>query len=259
MLVTKLKADPKDIICCTSSLRRAISTAMVLVKEIWKSQLSTCKPKIEARDDFREWLGWEHESTTDKRRAKRQIKEDHTGKGIDLLFADNFTEEDRMFDKRPLKESWIEVEERWQHGLDSLFQDPRQYVVLTSNNRSIQCGLRACGLAVDTEKMNSSKKITVLNMENCAILALLVDKVQLTGGVAQQRAKQREAIKQQDNLMILTLRKKEKDNAVDELEILKKAQPARFKELLDLLSQAARSKAKKDIEDREKAQAKEQV
>lgn len=212
VLLKNMMVDLKNVAFYSSPLHRCISTAKI-------AALRVCcghdrQPLIQISDKFREWLGWEHNAASDYRGTKEEIERAYRASSIGLVFEDDFPEDDEMFKSKPVRESWVNVRKRWERGLDWIFEnDDRQYICLFGNNRSLQCGLHVMGLPLDDVLMKKDKKITVMNMENCAMLAFVVHRNPLTDDAARKKENEWEDMEKKEHGMILDLKDKER-NAV---------------------------------------------
>lgn len=177
ILIKALKVNVDNIAFHTSSLERCISTAELVMQEMG------CKGEpLYVHDGLREWVGYDHQSNTDKRNTRTQIEGRH--KAVKLRYLESFPEDDELFVKidGKIKELWVDVGIRWVRSLVSAFTRKRtlKYIILVSNNRAIQCGLRELGLAADEESMANSKlpeKLVVQDMKNAGVMALVVKQI----------------------------------------------------------------------------------
>lgn len=216
----ELKLTAHDVGLYSSSLRRCISTAEVAVSAIFKDSANTPssgqtppprgKATVIVMDELREWLGWDHNAGSDRRSTKTQIEHNFRDSGVNLRFGHCFPNKDIMFQATTIKESWVDVRRRWERALDYIFDnDPRKYICLFGNNRSLQCGLHVLGLPLDDTLIEQHKKITVLNMENGAVIALLVRRQPLSQDEAEKKRLLWANWEQQEAAIIKSLKIKE--------------------------------------------------
>lgn len=215
-----LNLNFKEIPSLTSSLDRCIETAKRVNTGIYNDE--KIRPVLTVLDWPREWLGWDHNSNTDKRTTKSEIVERYKS-SVHLEFQEGFTADDEMFNRSPLRESWTEVGRRWVKAVDLAFQKygkgPR-ICLLFGNNRSIQCGLRELGLEVDEEKVATSEppgKLIVEDMENAAVMALVVDRFKPTQKQIAERNEQWKKMEVEDIPKIKALGKVEMEEAKAQL------------------------------------------
>lgn len=185
MLLDDLEVEPRDVGFYSSPLHRCIATAEIAARTVFEGNTTTRsttrmlpprgRPVVGVLDELREWLGWDHNMETDRRGTKAEITNDFRHFNVDLMFKEDFPEEDAMCQGETIRESWVDVRKRWERALDWIFEnDARKYICLSSNNRSLQCGLHVLGLPLDAGLIEKHKKITVVNLANCAMLAFVV-------------------------------------------------------------------------------------
>lgn len=221
MLLDKLEVQPRDVSFYSSSLHRCISTAEIAAGAVFRGNATMRpakrmspprgRPAVIVLDELREWLGWDHNVATDRRSSKAEITRAFRHSDVDLVFKKDFPEEDVMCQKETIRESWVDVRRRWERALDWIYDnDPRKYVFLSSNNRSLQCGLHVLGLPLDAGLIEKHKKITVVNMANCAVLAFVVRRQPLSDPEVLEKEMLWEALELKEQDIIRALRIKEK-------------------------------------------------
>lgn len=217
-----LGAEPRDVGFYSSPLRRCISTAAIAAcavsqgdanadtRHTQETSHARGRPAVTVLDELREWLGWDHNVETDRRGTKTDIEQAFAQSDVDLRFKTDFSEEDVMFQDERVRETWVGVRRRWERALDWIFQsDERKYICLFGNNRSLQCGLNALGLPLDTRLVEEHKKITVVNLANCAMLALVVHRQPLSAAEAHVKELNWQDLERQEQSVIAALRIKE--------------------------------------------------
>lgn len=215
-LFNNLIVKPDEIEFVTSSLERCISTAKLVMQGMGHKNTP-----LGVYDGLREWVGYGHQSNTDKRITKTQIEKRHKGT-VNLKLEEGFPEIDNLFVKDTdgqVKELWDNVGQRWVKALASAFETPQtKYVIVVSNNRAIQCGLRELGLRVNTGKMATNEsfpeKLVVEDMKNAGAMALVLDKSALT----KEEIDYRKRITKDDERNIKNLVVKEDTKAMEQAE-----------------------------------------
>ncbi|KAJ4415152.1 hypothetical protein N0V82_007522 [Gnomoniopsis sp. IMI 355080] len=154
----------------TSSLKRCISTTEELILD---SQLAN---RIIVADGFREWMGYDHVEFNDRRATRTEILKDTGSRGFKTDFLGDFPEQDEMFQRRPLREAYTDVDVRWEDSLNTIFEtDSNSIICICSNNRAIQSCFRVMGHEADATVLQSN--FGIMNMRNGAVVALLVTRV----------------------------------------------------------------------------------
>lgn len=222
----------------SSSLNRCISTAEIAASAIFQHQEQNTvgkgatathgatsrypqgsRPALVVLDELREWLGWDHNAGSDRRGSKAEITHAFRDSHVDLVFKRDFPEDDIMMRQGDtVRETWVDVRKRWERALDWIYEnDARKYICLFGNNRSLQCGLHVLGLPLDAGLVDKHKKITVVNMANCAMVALIVRRQALSGPEEVYEKEIRWAeleLKEQDVIQALRMKEKAaKENA----------------------------------------------
>jgi len=234
----------------TSSLDRCIATAMIVAACICKDELEY-QPTLHVLDWLREWVGWGHNSNTDKRSTKTEILEKHQA-NTKLEFQPNFTQNDEMFSQSPLEETWTAVGQRWVKAIDLAFKhkfgnNPRIGLIV-GNNRSIQCGLRALELDVDEVMMAVTKppgKLVVEDMNNAAVMALLVKRFNPDKDQIAARTEKWKAIERDEVENIKELRRKERLESEAQLKKLLEQEGKLRDEFLEMVPEQTIEKIKR--------------
>lgn len=222
MLLDDLGIEPRGVGFYSSSLHRCISTAEIAACAVSQGNTNAdnrttqgtshvpVRPAVVVLDELREWLGWDHNIQTDRRGSKTDIKQAFYYSGVDLRFKNDFSEEDVVFQGEPIRETWVNVRRRWERALDWIFEsDERKHICLFGNNRSLQCALHALGLPLDTGLVEEYKKITVVNLANCAVLALVVRRQPLSPAEAHEKELEWNDLERKEQDVIAALRMKE--------------------------------------------------
>lgn len=220
MLLDESGVRPRDVGFYSSSLNRCIHTAAIAANAVFQGDAERCRteetshvreqPAVIVFDEFREWLGWDHNAGSDRRSSKTDIKHAFRESNVDLMFRRDFPEEDVMCQAKVIQEHWVDVRRRWERALDWIYEnDERKYICLFSNNRSLQCGLDVLGLPLDADLVQKHKKITVVNMANGAMLAFVVHRQPLSGPEGQEKEREWTRVKQEEYDIILALKAKE--------------------------------------------------
>lgn len=150
----------------TSPLRRCIETAAAITT----AEKPSNDPELEVCvvDNFREWMGYDHNEQNDTRGTREEI-EKHAKNVLKVKtkFMGSFPEEDKMFNQKPLQETWSQVDERWEAALNSIFEtDSNKVICICGNNRSIQSGLRLIGHEADEKVLEDN--FSIMNMGSCS-------------------------------------------------------------------------------------------
>lgn len=140
-------------------------------------------PTVNVMDNFREWMGYDHNEATDCRGTRTEIvdKARLPGPGPSVDFKGFFSERDEMFEERirageSVRELWIDVDRRWREALDVIWRDDdSQSICIVGNNRSLQSLLRVVGFPCT--KQTLEEEFGILNMQNAAIVPLLVTRI----------------------------------------------------------------------------------
>lgn len=214
-LQSELKVELNDVAFYSSSLSRCISTAEIATNVMYagtSSRAQGSKPQVTVLDELREWLGWDHIAGSDRRSSKTKIKSDFSNRQVDLHFREEFPEDDNMMNEIPIQETWVDVRRRWEKALDYIYEtNEHKYICVFGNNRSLQCGLDLLRLPQDKHLIEKHKKITVLNMANCSMLALVVRRRPLTKSEAKKKNDRWTTMERQEQPIILALKEKEKE------------------------------------------------
>lgn len=222
MLLDDLGVEPRGVGFYSSSLRRCISTAEIAACAVSQGNANAdnrttqatshvpVRPAVMVLDELREWLGWDHNVQADRRGSKTDIEQAFHHSGVDLIFKHDFSEEDIVFQGETIRETWVNVRRRWERALDLIFEsDERKYICLFGNNRSLQCALHALSLPLDAGLVQQYKKITVVNLANCAVLALVIRRQSLSAAEAQEKELQWKDLERNEQDVIAALRMKE--------------------------------------------------
>lgn len=154
----------------SSSLKRCIVTTeeLVLACQLEK--------RITVVDGFREWMGYDHTEFNDRRATRTEILQDSRTRGFHTEFLGSFPERDEMFESRPLREAYTDVDVRWENSLNTIFEmDPNNIICICSNNRAIQSYFRVTGHKADATVLLDN--FGIMNMRNGAVVALLVTRL----------------------------------------------------------------------------------
>lgn len=146
----------------TSPLRRCIETAAAIRKA--GNSYGVPPSEVYVADNLREWLGYNHHEQNDTRGTKEEIKK-HAKSVLQVQpkFVGYFPEDDQMFNRRPLQETWSQVDERWEAALNLIFEtDLNKVICICGNNRSIQSGLRVVGHEADQKVLQDN--FGIMNM-----------------------------------------------------------------------------------------------
>lgn len=157
----------------SSPLKRCISTTEELI------EACQLEKRLTVVDNFREWMGYDHTEYNDKRETRTEILRDTRSRGFKAAFSGPFPEADRMFERRPLREAYTDVDIRWEDSLNRIFEtDSNNIVCICSNNRAIQSSFRVVGHEASPQVLRSN--FSIMNMKNGAVVALLVTRVALS-------------------------------------------------------------------------------
>lgn len=156
----------------SSPLKRCISTTEELI------EACQLEKRLTVVDGFREWMGYDHTEFNDRRDTRTEIVKDTQARGFKTNFSGPFPETDRMFERRPLREAYTDVDVRWENSLNRIFEtDSNSIICICSNNRAIQSSFRVIGHDASTQVLRSN--FGVMNMKNGAVVALLVTRVKV--------------------------------------------------------------------------------
>lgn len=224
----------------TSPLRRCITTAVAISNAAHrKGHMESKEPHIHVVDNFREWLGWNHNQQNDTRSTRTDI-EDHaaTSMGIELSFPLAFPETDEMFLQSPLEETWVQVDQRWEETLRFIFEtDSNKVICISGHNRCIQSGFRTMGYAVDDETLRHN--FGIMNMRNGAMVAFLVRRCRLDATEVEAIRAQRATLRKKEELIIRQAKDSDDKDADKELQNMTLVEMKRLLELLHPLAQQA--------------------
>lgn len=154
----------------SSPLRRCIQTAIHVNKALYGK--SKAPDTIHVKDGLREWIGWDHNHSSDMRSPKQEMKAMATmiGGNIDYPtpqendpWVPNFASKKNLkFDR---KEAYADVRKRIEETLNGIFDNDTSKVIhLFLHNRCFRSFLRVIGHTEAEE----------IDMENCATIVFLV-------------------------------------------------------------------------------------
>lgn len=238
MLKTELEANevfptlwPKTFY--TSPVKRCISTTVAILDASRNNDSGFHVPNITVVDNFREWLGWIHSEQNDSRGTRTDIQQHAKSLGVHPTFLGPFPEEDEMFEQDPLEEAWVDVDERWEEGLNKIFDtDPNRVVCICGNNRSLQSSLRLIGHHAADEVLERS--FGLANMKNGAMMAFLVRREELNAAQIEERQRERRRWREIE-VDIIVRNKRASDNLAEEQ--VRNYEEARFDKLREHLGQ----------------------
>jgi len=128
--VSKLYSGLKDLRpqkVFTSPLKRCISTAMSIANGIGQTDISVL-------ENLREWMGWDHNHSSDKRSNWANVLAIGESQNVVLEKAGIFPERDNGFKN----ESFVQVDRRVRDVLNTCFDSKKRIVALTLHNRIFQ-------------------------------------------------------------------------------------------------------------------------
>lgn len=217
----------------TSPVKRCVSTTVAIINAGRNDEPDCPVPNVIVVDNFREWLGWNHNEQNDTRGTKTEIQKHSESLAVQPTFLHPFPEEDEMFKRNPLEEAWVDVDERWEEALNTIFDtDSSRVICICGNNRSIQSCLRLIGHRADNEVLKRS--FGLANMANGAMMALLVRRVELDSAQAEERRRERRRWRKVE--VDIIEQKKSADDDVAEQQV-KNYGEAEIDKLLELLGQ----------------------
>jgi broad specificity phosphatase PhoE len=174
----------------SSPLRRCVVTGMLFAQQLGKSQI----PTLHVKDELREWLGWDHNHTSDKRSKKSQILQLSDPNMMKITADPSFPEDDRIFEAPTVREAFVDVDQRIRAALDSIFEsDSNRYISLFLHNRCLRSFLRVIG---------HKPGVDDFDMANASTIAFLVTRKKLAPAEALARNLAEQDLKVEEILAI---------------------------------------------------------
>lgn len=206
----------------SSPLKRCISTTEEVI------EACQLEKRLTVVDSFREWMGYDHTEYNDRRDTRTEILRDTQSRGFQTAFSGPFPEADRMFERRPLRETYTDVDIRWEDSLNRIFEtDSNNIVCICSNNRAIQSSFRVIGHEASPQVLRSN--FGIMNMRNGAVVALLVTRVAISPEESRKIQESRSKCREVELEMIRRQKNIDDDKAVVELT---KLTERKFKEFI---------------------------
>lgn len=166
--LTQFEGAPLPVTVYTSPLRRCIQTAMYTI-----AQLRPSGPiKLHIKEGLREWKGYEHNHTSDRRGTTPAILAlvAQLSAELGLVVYPKLDWALDQPDEADMRETYVDVDRRVRGVLNDIFTDPTsgRCVLLVLHNRSNKSLLRVLG--------HSQPQVHGLDLENCAMLSYLISR-----------------------------------------------------------------------------------
>lgn len=166
--LAQFEGAPLPVTVYTSPLRRCIQTAMYAL-----ARLRPPGPiRLHIKDGLREWKGYEHNHTSDRRNTTPAILAlvAQLGAELGLVVYPKLDWTLDQPDEADMRETYVDVDRRVRSVLSDIFSDPTsgRCVLLVLHNRSNKSLLRVLG--------HSQPQVHGLDLENCAVLSYLISR-----------------------------------------------------------------------------------
>lgn len=166
--LAQFEGAPLPVTVYTSPLRRCIQTAMYALAKLRPPGPVT----LHIKEGLREWKGYDHNHTSDRRNTTPAILALVSQLNADLGIA-VYPVLDWALDQpdeADMRETYVDVDRRVRGVLDDIFADPTsgQSVLVVLHNRSNKSFLRVLG--------HTQAQVHGLDLENCAVLSYLVSR-----------------------------------------------------------------------------------
>lgn len=164
--LNRFEGAPLPVTVYTSPLRRCIQTAMYALAKLRPSGPIT----LHIKEGLREWKGYEHNHTSDRRNTTTAILALVAQLSVELGLAVNPVLDWALDqpDEADMRETYVDVDRRVRRVLDDIYADPNsgRCVLLILHNRSNKSLLRVLG--------HTQAQVHGLDLENCAVLSYLI-------------------------------------------------------------------------------------